>query len=573
MMCLKRSCIGPKGGMAMLEVLKLKNFAIAEEVTLNFSKGFNVITGETGAGKSIILNAISMIMGDRADSSIIRKGEEEAIAEAVFITDDEIAKFCKDNGLECAGELIVRRIFKKNGKNSVFVNDNRVTLLFLKKVMEKIIDLNNQNEHQMLMNPENHKIFLDYFGDYKDEKNEYISIYMELNDLIKRYENFKKNEKELRRRYDNFRFEFDEIGKANLKAGEEEEIEKELKVLENAKSIRDAAGMLFSIVEDNDAFALILEKIYENSSLIRGINEELDRYSEEIDNGINTFLDAIKSLKNYTDELELDEERLYFLNERLALIEKLKRKYGDTIEDILAYKEKIGEELEEIEKMSFDATEITKEIEKLKSKLLEKHELFDKKKRETAVAFEKAVENEFKWLNMEKSSIKIKFLPVMNGIEINGEKFGVYGNSEPEFFIETNRGEGFYPLVKIASGGELSRVLFSIKSVISDKLNVKVIIFDEIDSGIGGETAKKLAKKLKELSKNIQVIAITHQPQIAAVSDIHYFIEKKEKNGRIISNANKLNYNEHIKEIARMISGDEYDEHTIATAEKLCNEK
>lgn len=553
----------------MLERLHLQNFAIADDVTLEFSRGFNVITGETGAGKSIILNAIAMAMGDRADQDMIRLGCEEAVVEAVFTMHPLLVSWLKEKGFPHEDICIVKRIIKRNGKNRVFINGASATLSQLKEITERLIDLNNQSEHQMLMDPSNHLLFLDYFGLPGESLEAYQSLYKELYQLTDRYERFKREEREIRRKIDTYRFELSEIEAVSPRPGEDETLLEEVKILEKARSIMEHTAFIDRLLNENDDFTGALEEIAARLDKLRGIGETMDSLVEDLQSHISGMGDASRNLQRYVDGMELDEEHLNEVNRRLADIEKLKRKYGDSIEDVLAYGKRVKEDLEDYEKMTFDADSFSRKIEELGLQIEEKDAALTELRKKAAKEFSRSIEIEMKDIGMEEARFTVRFLPVDQGLAFHEKHYGPAGSMRAEFYIETNPGEGSYPLVRTASGGELSRILFALKSVIGRHLDIQCMIFDEIDSGIGGAVAGMVGSKLARLAKKYQLIVITHQPQIAALGERHFHVEKVYAGERTVTRARVLEGREIVEEIARMISGSRDDQEALNVARRM----
>lgn len=555
----------------MIERLYMRNFAIADELSIQFTQGFNVITGETGAGKSIILNAIAMIMGDRAENTLIRTGEEEALIEAVFSEyAPSLESVLSEKGIAFEDTIIVKRIIKRNGKNAVFINGSQTTLAVLKEIMELLIDLNNQNDHQRLMHAEEHFRFLDAFGDYKQELLDYTHAFIDYRDLVQSYERFRTNEKELMRRLESLRFEYTEITSAAPQPREDELLGEELTMLENAKDLITAAQSISCIVNDDETFSDITAQLMQHVKTLRGFSSDLTAGADTIAEALEQLSDGARQVERNIDALDLDEERRVWVNERLALLEKLKRKYGDSIDEVRAYATSIDKEIKDIETMSFDGHAIQKAIEEKKNVVVTAATRLSGLRATAGYHFKEAVETELAQLGMEKASFSVRFLPCQTGIDVDGAYMNADGPNEPVFYIATNPGEGEYPFSSIASGGELSRVLFAIKTITGRKYNLGTLIFDEIDTGIGGDTARKLGLKLLRLSRDAQTILITHQPQIASLADSHYYVEKIDVDGRTVSRVRHLTTQEHVDEIARMIGGTAITEFTRKTAEELC---
>lgn len=553
----------------MLERLHMQDFAIADDVTLEFSRGFNVITGETGAGKSIILNAIAMAMGDRADQDMIRLGSDEAVVEALFTMHPLLAAWLKENGFPHEDVCIVKRIVKRNGKNRVFINGASATLSQLKEITEHLIDLNNQSEHQMLMDPSNHLLFLDYFGLPGEALESYQSLYKELYRLTDRYEHFKREEREIRRKMDTYRFEISEIDGVNPKPGEDDTLLDEVKILEKARSIMEHTAFIDRLLNDNEDFTGALEEISARLDRLRGIGETMDNLVDALHSHINGMGEASRELQRYVDGMELDEEHLDEVNRRLSDIEKLKRKYGDSIEEVLAYGERIRKDLDAYEEMTFDAESFSRKIEELGLQIAEQDESLSDLRKKAALDFARSIETEMKDIGMEQARFEVRFLPVDQGLVFQDKAYGPAGSLRAEFYIETNPGEGSHPLVKSASGGELSRILFALKSVMGRHLDIQCMIFDEIDSGIGGAVAGMVGAKLARLADKYQLIVITHQPQIAALGERHFHVEKVYSGERTVTRARVLEGDDIVEEIARMISGSPDDQEALNVARRM----
>ncbi len=555
----------------MIDRLYLRSFAIADEVTIGFGPGFNVITGETGAGKSIILNAIAMIMGDRAENTLIRAGEEEAVVESSFSGIGEAdLQFVREKGLPCDDEIIIKRLIRRNGKNTVYINGSQTTLAILREIMERLVDLNNQNDHQRLMHPEEHYKFLDAFGGYQPVVTAYQEAFRDYAEHCSRYDRFKTNEKEIRRKLDALRYEYDEITAAAPAPGEDDTLGDELKMLEHAHDLINAAQDINALLNDDDTFTVLTDRLLANAKALKGFNEQLNSGADAVSASIDGLYEAAREIERQVDALDLDEERLAWVNERLSILEKLKRKYGDTLDDVIAYCEKIGREIADIEEMTFDSKAIELKIAELREGLQAKAMELTSERKAAAEHFKKAIEDELAYLGMEKADFSVRFLPWDTGVKLDDGFVALSGPENIEFFIATNLGEGYYPFAAIASGGELSRVLFAIKAVTGKRFSLGSLIFDEIDTGIGGDTSRKLGLKMKEMAQGVQLVVITHQPQIASLADGHYYVEKLEQSGRTISRVSELSPVQHIEEIARMIGGNRITDFTLKTAEEMC---
>jgi DNA repair protein RecN (Recombination protein N) len=547
----------------MLLALRVKDFAIIDEITLDFHDGLNVITGETGAGKSLLVDALAFLLGERASTDIIRTGSNRSLVEAMFAMNEEAERLLDEWEIpkEKDGTLLVSRELNKNGRSKCRVNGELVTVGMLERLLSNILEIHGQHEHQKIL----HKDFqLEVFdllgGDSLIEQKEKVKeLFSRLKGLYSEREEIYSKEKERQQRIDLLSFQIEEIEKANLRVGEEEELLEQRQKLQNFEKIRygieDAIKYLYENNEGYSAFELIGEGLNSIKSL-SFIDENISGVLELLENAKLYLSEAVDNLMRYKDSLEIDPNALEYIEERLYRISQLKRKYGKNIEEILDYKEKAKEELNTLSNMEAHLENIEKEIKELEEKLLFESEVLSQMRREIVDNFVRRVENELKDLGMEHARFSVDFQEPTGGfIFIDGIKVGEKGREVVEFMLSSNPGEAFKPLRHIASGGELSRIMLALKTILNEVDNTPVLVFDEIDTGIGGETAYLLAQKLWNISKKRQVFCVTHLPQIAAWADYHFHVEKKIINDQTRIRVSLLEDKTRVIEISRMLGG------------------
>lgn len=526
----------------MITTLHIRNIGIIEDIEIDFNKGFNVLTGETGAGKSLIINSINMICGGRFSKEMIRKGEEKSSVEVCLFLPELKQEFNEEY-------IIVSREVHTSGKNLCKINGRMVTVCELKNFMSNIIDIHGQFDSQNLMDSKKHIDFLDdfcgesltcYLNDYKKMYIEYNKIKSELS------KNFG-NDIERQRKLDLLRYQLNEIQEASLKENEEVELEEKKKVMLNFEKISEGL--------ENATFKIENNILIELENILRPLEkvENLDtRYAEKAQNIRNTYYEFEEHLRDFSDyknELEFNEEDFKNTQERLDLIFTLKRKYGSSISDILKYQKELEEEIEKIENLEDYNNSLKTRLNKLKSSMFEVAKKIDVIRKEQVKILEKSINNELVSLEMPNAKLKVN-------ITFNEEmEFKENGLNNVEFLITTNVGEEFKALDKIASGGEISRIMLAMKTVFADVDKVKTIIFDEIDTGISGSAVKKVAEKIKKISDLRQVLAVTHQPILAASADYNYQIKKEVKNEKTTSSIKLLNEEETVEEIAKISNG------------------
>jgi DNA repair protein RecN (Recombination protein N) len=563
----------------MLRSLYVRNYALIEEIEVEFESGLNIITGETGAGKSILIDALGLILGERASSEVVRKGADKTVVEGVFYVggNKKIKKILEENDVEFSDELILRREVSAKGQSRCFANDTPIPLSVMKEIGNHLVDLHGQHEHQSLLRVETHIELLDDFGgligmveEFRKELNKLESYYKELDDL-KHREGLLKEKREL------YEFQLREIEAINPQIGEVEELESELKLLENAEKLYEATSRLYSMLYGSETSIHDLLVIVRNQlEDLSAIDKRFQPFVEEARSAQVIIGEITNFVQSYNSRIEFNPERLEYIRERLHALNRLSKKYGGTIEKVIEYKDKIKRELEIAENFEEEIARIEKRIDEQIKVCSEIAERLSSKRREVAEGVSEAIVSVLKELGIENAQfeVKIENRPKRSGrcyVKLGDESYEVTnrGIDFVEFYISTNIGEDLKPLVKVASGGEISRIMLALKSVLAKSERLPLLVFDEIDTGISGRIAQKVGQSLKNLSKYHQIIAITHLPQIASFADTHFLAEKVIQDGRAVTRIRKLEIEERIKEIAKLMSGEEVTQASIESAKEL----
>ncbi|MGN1399957.1 MAG: DNA repair protein RecN [Bacillus sp. (in: firmicutes)] len=560
----------------MLVELSIKNFAIIEQLTVSFTEGLTVLTGETGAGKSIIIDAINLLAGGRGSSEFVRHGEPKAEIEGMFlIQDDDHPIYAKsaDLGIDIEeGAVILRRDISRNGKSICRINGKMVTIGVLREVGQSLIDVHGQHEHQELMDHHFHLPLLDQFGGEKVSKAaaEYRELYEQYMHLQKQYDSLNQDERQTVHRLDFLTFQYTEIQNANLVLGEDEELAEEKKKINNFERLYAGLQSAYQAIRGEQKALDWLAVAMNEMEDVAEVEEEAKPLTESISSSYYLLEDTSLSIRNAFERLEYDPERLNIIESRLNELNLLKRKYGKTIEEILEYYADIEAEIETLQNRETHLAKIEKELASVKADLLVEAVNLSKMRQQSAKSLTEHILQELKELHMEKTKFEVRFLkkpsldrqPARNEIQ----KIGL---DEVEFYISTNPGEPLKPLAKTASGGELSRIMLALKNIFSKHSGITSIIFDEVDTGVSGRVAQAIAEKIHKVSVDSQVLCISHLPQVAAMSDTHLYIEKQTIDGRTTTSVHPLHSEDKIKEIARMISGVEITDLTKRHAEEL----
>ena len=551
----------------MLRELKIENLAIIDELDIEFEKGFIVLTGETGAGKSIILSGINLLIGEKASVDMIRDGEENLVAQGVFDVDEEQKKKLEAMGIDIDGdEIIIRRSYSRSGKARAFVNNVRITLADLKEIASTLVDIVGQHSHQMLLNKNNHIKLLDSFLN-KDEKDlkenlaNFLSQYREINTKI---EDIEREKRETLEKKEFYEYQLEEIEKLKLKDGEDEILEAEYKRVFNAEKIREKVYESLEYLKDDDSALSLVTNSIRNIEYLGKYDERYIELAKRMENAYYELEDCANEIEDISKGIDVTESDLNKIAGRMNILKRIKEKYKRTLPELIAYKEDLKEKLSDIDSGDFKTRELKQELTKIKSEYDKLAEKLSNSRKEIAVKIENELLNELKFLNMEDAKLKVQ----INNIE----RMTNDGYDEVEFFISTNVGQDLKPLSKIVSGGEVSRVMLALKVIFSKVDNIPILIFDEIDTGIGGETVRKIALKLKEIGDNTQIISITHSPVIASKASQQFYIEKYVENSKTISRVKKLSPNERIKEIGRMLVGEKINDKVLEIANKMLNE-
>lgn len=541
----------------MISTLHIKNIGIIDDLNIDLNEGLNVLTGETGAGKTLIIDSIEIISGGRFSKEMIRKGETNSFV--------EICMYEPENENSIDGNIIVSREINSNGKNMCKINGRMVTVNELKSFMSKYIEIHGQNDNQSLLDNRFHLRYLDgYVGEeLTNIKNEYKEKYQRYLEIKKELKANYGDEKERERKLDLLKYQVNEIEQANLKEDEEEQLEEKRKIMLNSEKISNNL---------NEADIAIGENSIDNLNIairalekIENIDNVYEKISSDLKNIYYELQEISRDISNYKEDVYFDEEERNEIEERIDLIYSLKRKYGNNVKEIINYKNEIQEEIEHIENLDQYNNKLKKELKQIKEEMEKLAQKISKLRNEKAKILSNNINNVLEELEMKNAKINIH-------VDYNETEFFENGKDEVEFYIRTNLGEDEKPLAKIASGGEMSRIMLAIKKVLADTDKMPVLIFDEIDTGISGKAANSVAEKLNGISKNHQVLCISHLPSIAAIADYNYFISKKVVEDRTNTNIKLLNEKETIEEIARISSG-EINEATIQYATQLRNKK
>lgn len=554
----------------MLRELKIENLAIIDELDLEFGDGLIVLTGETGAGKSIILSGINLLIGEKASVDMIRDGENHLLAQGVFeINEEQAEELSARFGIDVEdNEVIVRRYFDRNSRGKVYVNGVRVSLTNLKEIMGTLVDIVGQHSHQMLLNKNNHVRLLDKFlgEEGKELRGNINRVYLKYKEVSNKIDEIEKNRQEAIEKREFYEFQLNEINRVAPEVDEDNRLEEEYKKLFNAGKIKDK--ILDSNIQLRDGEVNALHFINNSRRNIESLckyGEEFEEILEKLEKVYYELEDCIDMLDTADRDIDIDENRLQKVIERLDLINKMKSKYGATIEEIIEFRDSIAEKINLLEENSFEVKKLLKEKKEAEEEYwklaLELRELRLKK----ALEIEKLLEQELQFLKMGDARFHI--------VVDKNEHMGNNGSDSIEFLISTNIGQGMKPLWKIASGGEVSRIMLALKVIFSRVDNIPILIFDEIDTGVGGETVRKIADKLREIGDHAQVVSITHSPAIAARAHEQFYIKKETVNNKTSTTVKKLDAKGRVVEIARMLAGENVTEAVLKHAEELLNER
>ncbi|MCD6459474.1 DNA repair protein RecN [bacterium] len=535
----------------MLKELKIKNLILVKETTVMFDKGLNVITGETGAGKSVIIGSLNLLLGERTHNSIIRKGEKSSSVCAVVDISavSSIKGFLAEQGIRVDNnELIIERILTVNSNNRQYINGTAVSLNLLKSIGKIFLDIHGQHDHQSLFNIDTHKNFLDWFAGQLPALEKFKTEFELYQSCIKELGNLKETKRNSENDQKLWKYELAEIEKAQLNAGEEKSLNEQYSKIANAKEIKEKCFQINDILYDSD------QSVHCTIGSIARILQELSSYDNffltqtEICEQINTLIEEVsQETRRHGDESEYNPCLLQELEDRIDVLENIKRKFNKNIPDIINYADKLKSRLLNEESLDDKINLLEKKIEKIHNNLLDNADIISKKRRSYAPKLCDKIENEFKRLGMNDAKIQVLIEKQSDLTDTGGDRV--------EFLFAPNVGELWSPLRRTASGGEISRIMLALKSTFADADNIPVMVFDEIDVNIGGETARQVGHRLSELAKSHQILCITHLPQIAGFAQTHFKVEKQVVGDRTLTKISKLNRNDRIDEIARMLGG------------------
>ena len=567
----------------MLEKLYIKNYLIIKEAELNFKNGLNIITGETGAGKSIILDALGLLLGDRSSHSIIKNEDEKLVVEGIFNFNNykKADLFLEDNKLSGEnnnGYVIIRREISKKGISRVFVNDTPVNISLLKEFGDIIIDIHSQNEHQSLLKKETHLEFLDSFTGDNPQLEDYTGKFDEYKKLIAEYEKLKSKKESLQERKSYIEFQLKEINNINPLPDEDVELEQNLKKLENSELINESISNAQTLLYENDEnVSAGLSASIKEIKKIAAYDKALERILTSLEDSYFQIKSITEELRTFSGNIGFDRETTEQIRQRLSTLTFLKKKYGLSVSELIKKATDLAQELNISENFDFEAEKREKEIKEKSKELFLLAEKLTEKRKLYAAQLEKNVNKYLHETGLENAVFKVKIdnykqeenhgLTFKNKTE--NVKLTRRGKDDTEFFIRINRGDELTSLRKTASGGEISRIMLSLKATISGKESIPVLVFDEIDAGISGKIADKVGKLMIQLAKNHQIIAITHLPQIAAAGKNHITVSKKENGTNTQATINHLNQEEKIPEIAKLFSGNSVTEASLKTAREL----
>jgi len=564
----------------MLKSLQVKDYALIELINIEFGSGLNIITGETGAGKSILIDAMSLLLGERASTEVVRKGAPKSIIEGIFDveTNKKIKRILEENDIDFLPELIMRREISAKGSNRCFINDTPVPLNLIKEAGNLLVDLHGQHEHQSLLRTDTHIDFLDEFGTPEELIVNYENLFSQLSSFTKELDLLKERENILSEKKDLYSFQIEEIDTVSPIEREEEKLNEELNILENSEKLMELTTSAYdSLYESENSVNDFLGKIQNDLIELSKIDKSFLEVLGEIESAITLVNDISKVVRDYRSKIDVDSENLEQIRERLGALTMLKKKYGGSIKAILEHRKKIGEEFRLAENYSYNIISLENQIKELREKCGAAADLISKRRKESAKKIQREVKDALSLLGIPDSSfvVMINQIPPVDMCDSfiisNGKKLKYFSNGydQVEFFISTNKGEDPKPLVKVASGGEVSRIMLALKTILAKNDKLPLLIFDEIDTGVSGRIAQKVGQALKSLAEFHQIISITHLPQIASLADHHYAVEKRFNEERAISSIRKLKDNERVNEVAKLMSGEKITEASLLGAKEL----
>lgn len=561
----------------MLTHLAIRDFAIIESLSVDFTAGSNILSGETGAGKSIIINAVNLLVGGRATPDLIRTGADRAVVEALFQVPPEspLSRLLAELDIPFEGEVLIKRTISREGKSRVKINGSLATLQMLSKLSPNLISVSGQNEHQLLLRPDNHLYILDEFGDLTKDRIAFTTFYRDYHALKETVKSLREHLQREEERRELSQFQIQEIEDASLSPGEDSELEGERRRLMHAEALMDIVFRSYRTLYEKDesilsTLSLLAKEVEKGASM----DSDLDHIKEELQSVQVQVEDLALELRDFHSKLKVDPKRLEAVDERLQLIRRLKNKYGPTIEEILALKEELAQRQYQLDQKREDLKKGEAELDGKRQALMGMATSLSEKRRKASKRLEERVEEELNQLAMAGTRFSIEFRPISPaGSTLSADNLdiatGPDGIDVVEFMISPNIGEDLRPMARIASGGELSRIMLALKGILARTGSVETIVFDEIDAGIAGATAAIIGEKLRSLARFHQILCITHLPQIACSGERHFLVEKKVSRGRTRTSISSLDEEGRVHEIARLLGGKTISEMTLAHAREM----
>ena len=547
----------------MLSLLHIENIAIIESADISFDCGFNVLTGETGAGKSIVIDAISAVLGERTSRELIRTGAKSALVNAVF-TGSLPLKWLEDNGFPMDGEeLMLQREIQGDGRNACRVNGRPLTVAQLRELGRQMLNIHGQHDGQQLLDPDCHLGYLDSFG----KTAPLLEDYHTMAGLRRRIAGLEMDEAERSRRVDTLEYQIKELERAELRPGEDEELDARKQLLRSSGKLMEAIQEAIYALSGGEESQGACDLISEAEGAIRSVTRlgpQLEELGEKLTSLRCAADDAAETVRDFADEFDFSPEELDQLESRLDVIYRLKKKYGPTVADMLDYLEKCKAELEQIQDADDTIQKLEKELDKARKEARKRGEALSKARKKAADSLQKRVQEELRQLDMPKVQFVAEFAP-----STGQDGMDDTGMDQVQFLMSANLGEALKPIQKVASGGELARIMLALKNVLAEDDGIGSLVFDEVDTGVSGRAAQKVAEKMADVARRKQVLCVTHLPQIAAMADTHFSVEKGEKKGRTFTNVERLEQEGRVDELARLIGGAAVTDSLRASASEL----
>ena len=546
----------------MLSILHIENIAVIECADISFHKGFNILTGETGAGKSIVIDGISAILGERAYRDMIRTGTDKASVRAVFTDVPQLSWF-EENGVDYDPETVILREIYLDGKNVCRVNGSLINVSALRKLGLQLINIHGQHDSASLFDEANHLQFLDDYAENQQLRDDYGQKFAVLCELRRQIDRMTMDEGEKLRRMETLRYQIEEISKAQLQPGEDEQLESRRKLLQNAEKISDGINAAVECLyggDDTEGAASLLQQAERELARLSRFTDAFAGIHEKVTDLMYQVQDAAEETRDARDALSYSADELERIESRLDVIHRLRRKYGVTCEDILAYMEKAKNELDEIEFADDHIERLKVKCVKAEKEALYAAQLLRENRKSAALALSEKILTELAQLDMPRVRFQCSFTDA---------ELGTNGADQVAFYMSANAGEALKPLSKVASGGELARIMLAMKNVLAEQDRVQTLIFDEVDTGVSGRAAQKVAEKLRSVARSKQVLCVTHLPQLAAMGDTHLLIAKEERGGRTYTKVTPLDLEGRKRELARIIGGASITENTLKSAEEM----